>query len=67
MAIDLFSRKATDRNWARGSLVTPPRLPTIKSPAMALEETLSTVEKKLRDNSVAFRGKGVVVSKRFHF
>jgi len=65
MAIDLFSKKFTDKNWSRAPLTTVPGLPDVAP--TRLDDALKVAKDELRDTKVSFRGKGAVVSRTVRF
>lgn len=65
MAIDLLTKKFTDKNWSRVSLMVAPVLPEV-APSR-LDEAIKVAKGELRDTKVSFRGKGAVVSRTMRF
>jgi hypothetical protein len=65
MAIDLFSKKFTDKNWSRVPLTEAPGLPDTTH--SRLDDVIKVTQDELRDTKVSFRGKGAVVSRTVRF
>jgi hypothetical protein len=65
MAIDLLTKKFTDKNWSRVPLTATPVLPEVVP--SQLDEAIKVAQNEFRDTKVSFRGKGAVVSRTMRF
>jgi hypothetical protein len=67
MAYDLFTRRLTAANWARDTLTSQPRLPSLPQTPNTLLTYLATASDRAKATDVAVSKKGVKVTKTYRF